>query len=138
MNSFVKEPTTHSHVPNPNDFHVKRIQNEIKERSESSEEATSIILYNVLHSAPLNIAADLPSTDALSQCIRRQRPPLLLDINSELSPILKQTDRGENFIFFEDKSMIIFTTESNIKVLNECNNWFCDGTFSVSMNFLSF
>jgi hypothetical protein len=69
----------YSHAPNPNRLDVIRIQNEIKERSASSKEATSIILHNVLRTAPLSIAADLSSTEALSQCIRRKRPPLLLD-----------------------------------------------------------
>ncbi|CAF4396253.1 unnamed protein product [Rotaria sp. Silwood2] len=92
MDAFLQEPSCHSYAPNPNRLHVIRIQNEIKERSVSCEEGTSIILYNALRTVPLSIAADLPSTDALSQCILRQRPPLLLDINSNLPQILKQTD----------------------------------------------
>jgi len=93
MDAFVQVPSCHSHAPNPNRLHVIRIQNEIKERSVSCEEGTSIILHNALRTVPLNIAADLPSTDALSQSVRRQRPPLLLDINTQLPQILKQTDR---------------------------------------------
>lgn len=30
MDSFVKEPTSHSHVPNPSDFHVIRIKMKVK------------------------------------------------------------------------------------------------------------
>lgn len=120
MDAFLQEPTSHSHAPNPNRLHVIRVQNGIKERSGSSEETTSIILHNVLRMVPLNIAAELPSTDALEQCIRRRRPRLNLDINSQLPHILKQTDRGENFVLHEDDSMIIFTSKSNLNVLKEC------------------
>ena len=130
MDSFVQEPTSHSHAPNP-----IRLQNGIRERSESSEEATSIILHNALRTVPLNIAAELPSTDALEQCIRRQRPHADLESNSQLPLIVKRIDRGEGFVLHEDDSMIIFTSKSNLKVLKECQHWFCDGTFSVSARF---
>ena len=90
-------------------------------------------MYNALRSAPLSIAADLPSTDALCQCIRRQRPQFSLDINNQLPEILKQTNRGEQFLLFEDESMIIFTSQSNLIVLSQWKHWFLDGTFSVRM-----
>ena len=133
MDVFLQEPTSHSHAPNPNRIYVIRIQNGIRERSESSEEATSVILHNALRAVPLNVAADLPSTSALEQSVRRQRPHIDLDINSQLPLIVKRTDRGEDFVLHEDKSMIIFTSKSNLKVLKECQHWFCDGTFSVSV-----
>ena len=133
MDTFVQEPSCHSHAANPNRLHVIRIQNEIKERSVLCEEGTNIILQNALRQAPLSIAADLPSMDALAQTVRRRRPQLLLDINGQLPQILKETDRGENFVLFEDDSMIIFTSKSNLSVLKECKHWFCDGTFSVSI-----
>jgi len=133
MDEFIREPSNHSHAPNPNRLHVIKIQNEIKERGVSTEEGTSVILHNALRSAPLSIAADLPSTDALSQCILRQRPPLLLDINRQLPEVLKNTDRGEQFVLFEDESMIIFASRSNLNVLSQCKHWFLDGTFSVSI-----
>jgi hypothetical protein len=135
MNAFLQEPTSHSHPPNPNRLHVIRVQNGIRERSESSEEATSVILHNVLRTVPLNTAAELPSTDALEQCIRRQKPHVDLDINNQLPLIVKRTDRGEDFVLHEDDSMIIFTSKSNLRVLKECQHWFCDGTFSVSVRF---
>lgn len=133
MDDFLQEPTPHCHAPNPNRVHVVRVQNGIRERSESSEEATGVILRNALRTVPLNVAAELPSTSALEQCIRRQRPQIDLDINSQLPLIVKRTDRGEDFVLHEDNSMIIFTSKSNLKLLKECQHWFCDGTFSVSM-----
>ena len=132
METFLQTPTDHSHTPNPNRLPLIRIQNQLKERGASSEEPTSTILQNVLCTVSVNIVAELPSTQALSQTIRRQRVPPSLETNSNLPSSLKQTDRGENFILFEDESMIIFTSHSNLNVLNECKHWFVDGTFSVS------
>ena len=137
MESFLQMPSDHSHAPNPNKLILIRIQNQLKERGASSEEPTSIILQNVLRTVPVNIVADLPSTQALSQTIRRQRVPLPLDLNSQLPAALKQTDRGENFILFEDESMIIFTSRSNLNALSECKHWFVDGTFSVSTSIVT-
>jgi hypothetical protein len=134
MESFLQTPSDHSHAPNPNRLLLIRIQNQLKERGATSEEPTSVILQNVLRTVPVNIVADLPSTQALSQTIRRQRVPPPLEMNSHLPSVLKQTDRGEDFVLFEDESMIIFTSHSNLNVLKECKHWFVDGTFSVSIS----
>ena len=32
---------------------------------------------------------------------------------------LRKTDRDENFIFFEDEALIIFTTKSNLSILKQ-------------------
>jgi hypothetical protein len=133
MDSFLITPSDHSHTPNPNRLLLIRLQNQIKERGAASGEATSTILHNVLRTIPLNIAAELPSTSALSQTIRRQRVAPALAVNGKLPSILRETDRGEEFVFFENESMIIFTCNSNLSVLKECKHWFVDGTFSVSM-----
>jgi hypothetical protein len=137
MEKFLQLPSDHSHTPNPNRLLLIRIQNEIKERGASSGEPTSTILHNVLRTVPVNIAAELPSTQSLSQTIRRQRMAPSLEVNGHLPSVLKQTDRGENFVLFEDDSMIIFTSDSNLSVLKECKHWFADGTFSVRIPSLS-
>ncbi|CAF0963335.1 unnamed protein product [Didymodactylos carnosus] len=56
-------------------------------------------------------------------------PPL--DPNSRLPDNLKMTDRGEDFILYEDDKMIIFTTKTNLSVLKSFKHWFADGTFKV-------
>jgi len=56
-----------------------------------------------------------------------------LDYNGRLPLLLRQTDRGENFVLFEDDSMVIFTCDKNLFVLKECKHWFMDGTFSANV-----
>jgi hypothetical protein len=90
MQVLIKEPSEHSHAPDPDRLHVIRLKNEIKLRGASS---------------------------------------------GFLPPILRQTDRGENFILYEDNSMVIFTCDKNLSVLNQCKHWFMDGTFSVCIPF---
>ncbi|CAF2498551.1 unnamed protein product [Rotaria sp. Silwood2] len=71
MEVFVKEPSEHSHAPNPDRVHVIRLKHEIKARGSSSDEAISIILFDALRSIPLNAVPGLPTNNALMQTIRR-------------------------------------------------------------------
>ncbi|CAF1091814.1 unnamed protein product [Rotaria sordida] len=131
MELFIKEPSEHSHVPDPNRLHIVRLKNKLKERSASSDEGGTTILVDVLRKVPLSVSANLPTNEALLQTIRRERPAIQLDHNDRLPLILRQTDRGENFIFYEDESMVIFTCDKNLLILNQCKHWFMDGTFSI-------
>ncbi|CAF3543271.1 unnamed protein product, partial [Rotaria sp. Silwood2] len=88
-------------------------------RSASSDVGGTTILYDVLRKVSLSVSANLPTNEALLQTIRRERPAIQLDQNGRLSLILRQTDRGENFIFYEDESMVIFTCDKNLLVLNQ-------------------
>ena len=133
MNEFIKEPSEHSHVPDPNRLHVIRLKNEIKIRGASSDEEASTILSDILRTTPLTVTAGLPSTEALLQTIRCERKSVQLDGNGRLPFMLREIDRSENFVLDEDDSMIIFTCEKNRSVLQECRHWFMDGTFSVCL-----
>ncbi|CAF2978338.1 unnamed protein product [Rotaria sp. Silwood2] len=96
-----------------------RTNNNAEERSASSDVGGTTILYDVLRKVSLSVSANLPTNEALLQTIRRERPAIQLDQNGRLSLILRQTDRGENFIFYEDESMVIFTCDKNLLVLNQ-------------------
>lgn len=102
----MKEPSEHTHAPDPGRVHVIRLKNELKARGASSDEATSTILFGALRTIPLNVVANLPLA-------------------------FRQTDRGENFVLYEDDSMVIFTCDKNLSVLKECPHWFMDETFSI-------
>ena len=75
------------------------------------DEGTSTILSDVLRTTPLAVTAGLPSTEALLQTIRRETKPIQLDHNGRLPFMLRETDHGEDFLLYEDDSMIIFTCE---------------------------
>ncbi|CAF1497769.1 unnamed protein product [Adineta ricciae] len=131
MDAFMKKPSEHTHAPDPDRVHVMRVKDEIKGRSASSDETTSTILFVALRTIPLNVAAGLPTNDALMQTIRRERQATQLDENGHLPLVFHQTDCGKNFVSHEDDSMVIFTCDKNPSVLKECPHWFMDGTFSI-------
>ncbi|CAF4466834.1 unnamed protein product [Rotaria socialis] len=131
MDTVLSEPTEHCHAPNLGKIPVLDIKNKIKSRAADSEEQSSTILHSVLRSFPLDSAGQLPKTDTLLRTIRRQRQAISVNADNRLPDHLKQTDRGENFVLHEDNKMIIFTTTSNLSILEACKHWFADGTFKV-------
>jgi len=123
MQVLIKEPSEHSHAPDPDRLHVIRLKNEIKLRGASSDEEASTILFDALRSTPLTAAPYLPTIEALLQIIRRERPAEQLNHQGCLPLQLRQTDRDDDFILYEDNSMVIFTCHKNLSVLNQCKHW---------------
>ena len=108
---------------------VLELKNKIKTRAVETEETPSTTLHSAIGSFPLNAASQRPQSETLSRSIRRQRQVSPANSNSQLHDHLKQTDRGEKFLFHEDKELIVFTIASNLSVLKACKHWFADGTF---------
>ena len=67
MEILIKEPSEHSHAPDPDCLHVIRLKNEIKLRGASSDEGASTILFEVLRTTPLTATLGLPTNGALLQ-----------------------------------------------------------------------
>ncbi|CAF1568068.1 unnamed protein product [Rotaria sordida] len=101
MEVFIKEPSEHSHVPDPNRLHIVRLKNKLKERSASSDEGGTTILFDVLHKVPLSVSANLSTNEALLQTIHRERPTIQLDHNGRL-PLI----RGRNEPNFSGSSSV--------------------------------
>ncbi|CAF0934932.1 unnamed protein product [Rotaria sordida] len=117
MDSFLSEPTAHSHASDPERIPAIDLKNQIKIKAATSNEASSSILHSSLRLMPLSAAGSLPTPDSLMKTIRRQRSTPYTDSNQGLPDKLRKTDRGEEFILFEDDEMIIFTTKTNLSLL---------------------
>lgn len=63
--------------------------------------------------------------------IRRQRTTETVNVDGRLPEKLRKTYRDEDFILYEDKKLIIFTTKTNLSILKQNKHWFADGTFKV-------
>ena len=64
--------------------------------------------------------------------IRRQRTVETADVDGRLPEKYRNTYHDEDFILYEDKNLIIFTTNTNLSILKQNKNWFADGTFKVN------
>ena len=133
MDTFLSQPTAHSHAPNPERIPVIELKNQIKTRAANSDEPTSTILHSALRTFPLNATSELPRTEMIMQTIRRQRTTPSTGSDDRLPEELRKTDRGEDFLLYQDTEMIIFTTTSNLSALKQSKHWFADGTFKVCL-----
>ncbi|CAF2849949.1 unnamed protein product [Rotaria sp. Silwood2] len=132
MDIFLSQPTAHCHAPQPDRVPVIQLKNEIKARAVTTDESTSTIIHSVLRTYPLSAAGELPKNEALMLMIRRQRTGETVDVDGRLPEKLRKTYRDEDFILYEDKNLIIFTTQTNLSILKQNKHWFADGTFKVS------
>lgn len=132
MDSFLSQPTSHNHAPNPDKIPVIQLHNEVKQRAATTDEPTSSILHSALSTFPLGAAGQLPRTDIILQTIRRQREAPATVVDGHLPEDLKKTHRGDDFVLYQDDEMIIFATRANLSALKQSKHWFADGTFKVS------
>ena len=132
MDSFLSQPTSHNHAPNPDKIPVIQLHNEVKQRAATTDEPTSSILHSALLTFPLGAAGQLPRTDIILQTIRRQREAPATIVDGHLPEDLKKTHRGDDFVLHQDDEMIIFATRANLSALKQSKHWFADGTFKVS------
>ena len=131
MDTFLSDPTPHSHPPKPGRIQAIDLTNQVKARAAISEDPTSVILHAAFRTFPLTAAAKIPRTEMLLQTIRRQRATPVDDSNDRFPENLRKTDREEDFILHEQPELLIFTTKSNLSALKQSKHWFADGTFKV-------
>ena len=134
MDTFLPQPTSHCHIPSPDLVPFIQLKNDIKAHAATTDEPTNSILHTALRTYPLSAAGQFPKNDALMLTIRRQRAAPKMDLDGRLLVELRNTDRGKNFILFEDEALLIFTTKSNLSILKQHKHWFADGTFKVKLS----
>ena len=134
MDTFLSQPTSHCHALNPDLVPSIQLKNDIKARVATTGEPTSSIFRTTLRMHPLSAADQLPKNDALMFTIRRQRTAPKMGPVGRILEGLRKTDRGENFILFEDEALITFTTKSNLSILKQHKHWFADETFKVKLS----
>ena len=117
MDTFLSQPTSHSHAPQPDRIPAIELKNEIKVRAVMTDESANSILRTVLRTYPLSAAGKLPKNEALMIMIRRQRTVETVDVDGRSSEKYRKTYRDEDFILYEDKNLIIFTTNTNLSIL---------------------
>ena len=131
MDTFLSQPTTHCHAPNPDLVPSIELKNDIKARATTTDKPTSSVLHTAFRTYPLSAAGQPPKNDILMVTIRRQRIAPKMNPDRRLPEELRKTDRDEDFILFEDEKLIIFTTKSNLSILKQHKYWFADRTFKV-------
>ena len=70
IDSFLSEPTIHSHAPDPECIPAFELKSQIKIKAMTSNEASSSILHSELRLMPLIAIGSLPKSDSLMRTIR--------------------------------------------------------------------
>ncbi|CAF1077729.1 unnamed protein product [Rotaria sp. Silwood1] len=91
-------------------------------KAATSDEASSSILHSSLRFMSLSAVDSLPKIESLMRSVRRQRSAPHSDSNTLSPDILRETDRGEEFILYEYNEMIIFTAKTNLSLLKDCKH----------------
>ena len=97
-----------------------------------TDESASSILHLASRIYPLSVAGELPLNAALMLVIRRHRTVETVDVDGRLLEKYRKTYLDEDFILYEGKNLIIFTTNTNLSILKQNKHWFADGTFKVN------
>lgn len=133
--------TDHNHVPNSTDSYVQKTLNVLKEIATNNIDAsTHSVVATALSQIPTECAAQLPNIHRLKRTIQRVRKQQLklpndpTDFNFIIPEEMTKTTDGNLFLQYDSgintDRILIFSTTNLLKLMAQCNNWFCDGTFS--------
>ncbi|RNA38784.1 hypothetical protein BpHYR1_049580 [Brachionus plicatilis] len=121
----------------PSDKKVNAYKNNLKSKASSSYEPPRSLIRDSQKYSDLEFLCRLGKKEAITKMIIRER-------NKDLQvPTSFQFTTKDKLFYFEDSGLenkdesrvIIFTTESNLKLLNTFNEWYADGTFDISPSF---
>lgn len=134
----------HSHAGDARKIGKQRVHTKIKELAKTTDlNATAIIAESVQGQQKSTLAA-LPSNKSMVKTVYRQRAPTFARnpetlAELELSDEFRNTKDGNNFLLYdsgveedEQDRTLIFATDENNTFLSKCEEWFMDGTFSIT------
>ncbi|KAL4083325.1 hypothetical protein QTP88_028654 [Uroleucon formosanum] len=129
---------SHNHVLDPCKIRCKMAVNNIKEAAVHTQNTAHDIISTV-QIVP-GVAGAMPSVHHLKHTIRRVRtrnqctPPIPKTVSDlKISDEYTKTMKGEQFLIFDSGAsqdrILIFSTENNLKLMDQSTNWLVDGTF---------
>ncbi|KAE9532426.1 hypothetical protein AGLY_010049 [Aphis glycines] len=113
--------TDHNHVPNSSEIQVKKTLNKLKDiASNNSDMSTQSVIGSALNRIPIESSGQLPNNPT--------------DLNFIIPDEMTKTIDGNLFLQYDSgintERILIFSTTRLLYLMTQCDNWFCDGTFS--------
>jgi len=113
---------------------------QLRTSAKTSNEATSMIVSNVLETVPEDAQGSFQKPNSLKRVVQRARcdanlPNLSVETRDQLPALynLFKTKTSEDMVKWdsgkETNRIVIMTTQKNLDWLQNCNHWYCDGTF---------
>ncbi|KAE9536180.1 hypothetical protein AGLY_007403 [Aphis glycines] len=133
--------TDHNHFPNSSEIQVKKTLNKLKDiTSNNSDMSTQSVIGSALNRIPIESSGQLPNINILKRTIQRvckqklQLPNNPTDLNFIILDEMTKTIDGNLFLQYDSgintERILIFSTTRLLYLMTQCDNWFCDGTFS--------
>lgn len=136
--------SVHNHAPDPESNEAKKIVGEIRRRAATTVERPRQIIQQTTCGISLGTASKLPAYKASQRMIERHRKKThnpysnITSLHDIVIPDeLKTSTRGSNFLLWDSGAVdtariLMFGTTENLRLLQEFDHWFIDGTFKVS------
>ncbi|KAL4131605.1 hypothetical protein QTP88_008898 [Uroleucon formosanum] len=141
-NDEVVKSYEHNHVPDNAQVELKELMYNMKHDAQTSAATSHGVIGNLASQVPLSVAGQLPSVASLKRTIQRARRTKLnapvnpLNFSFDIPEDFTKTKNGDDFLLFDNKSdtkrILLFSTKNSLELMNNCLNWFCDGTFTCS------
>ncbi|KAL0851951.1 hypothetical protein ABMA28_000233 [Loxostege sticticalis] len=134
-----KTINTHNHIPDTELVRVRKLHTKLKHKARCSMDTPIQIILQCNQDILSTSAPYMPSKCAMRTMINRTRNRELPKIPSNLEdlqiPMDYETIERKQFLIghynFDGEVVIIFSTEQNLRLLNQTNFWVMDGTFRV-------
>lgn len=134
---IIKVIGDHNHAANANNVGVKRCMADLKEKAETTNDSTQLVIANCSATITNAVKPHLPSVPSMKRSVRRVRQGTVTipQTINELCVLeqYKVTLVGKPFLLYDSEAaenrILLFSTEENLKFLSNANNWYVDGTF---------
>lgn len=130
----------HSHEPDHDTVRSSALRKSLKKKAADSFDSPGQIIQKVIQDVPKKVAPYMPTKKAMRMIIHRERvrtePALPRSLNSFTVPHQYTVVGSEQFLIGhyvgndkENESILVFSTGSNLRLLNNSKFWIVDGTF---------
>ncbi|KAF0716852.1 Uncharacterized protein FWK35_00029148 [Aphis craccivora] len=135
----VLRTTDHNHVLNKRKIEAKETIENLKETAKNTQLTTHCVVTQ-------SVAGQLQSLNRIKRTVQRIRkietcaPPIPKSLNDlKIPDEYREITSGETFLQYDSDNydgyldrFLIFTTEQNLNLMEICDYWLADGTFSCS------
>lgn len=135
----------HCHSPDAQQNVVRQVMNTIKNQSTNSTAPPSLLIAESVADISLAAKGGLPSESSMKKTINRKRksanmlptaPSSLLEL--VIPDTFKTLNDNRDFLLYDNgieagqDRILMFSTQSNLTLLEKSDQWYCDGTFNAA------
>ena len=134
---------SHTHAPSQDRIKMLKEYRKMKDLASVTEQSTRGILSSGIETMHPSTVNKLPQLESVKRTIRNYKSISIESCGNPTTPAeivipdkYKITLKGEPFLLYDSgfgdqQRIIVYGTRNFISCLSSCDNWYCDGTFSV-------